>query len=197
MSESRADESAAATDETAGSNPQRRRRLRRMSYRNEIDITEFEIGAGDINVTNLPTSRLITELIGSNVAVAVYDPEAKVAGLLQFLLPHFKLDKHSALKNPAVFADTGIPQLYRRCYKLGAEKERMRCYLVGGADVIDRSGSYHPGAENVRSALDVLTRNGVRVERQWIGGNVSRRLELSAADGRIRVFSVSREEVGA
>ena len=65
---------------------------------------------------------LIIHALGSCIGVAVYDPMVKVEGLLHFMLPDSSLDSKKAKKKPAMFADTGIPLLFKSCYKLGAEK---------------------------------------------------------------------------
>lgn len=148
---------------------------------------ELSLGLAEIRVTNHPDSVLTTYVLGSGVAVTVYDPVARVGGMLHFLLPRWSICKKSAMENPATFADSGIPQLYRRCYKFGAEKERMVCYVAGGADVMDRTGSFGLGKDNVRAAIDVLKKNGVEITGEWTGGNEGRYVRLRISDGKFSV----------
>ena len=47
-----------------------------------------------------------------------------------------------------MFADTGIPGLFHASYALGAEKQRLTVYLIGGAQVLDSGGVFHIGKRN-------------------------------------------------
>ena len=121
----------------------------------------------------------------------------RVGGMLHFLLPRWEISKKSAMDNPATFADSGIPQLYRRCYKFGAEKERMLCYIVGGADVMDKTGAFGLGKDNVQTAIDVLNKNGVKITDQWTGGNEGRHVRLRISDGKISVKTNLGDELNS
>lgn len=153
------------------------------SSENEIEVSRAEILA-----TNTPKSCLVSKNLASGVAIVVHDPKVNVAGLLHFLLPRHAMNEDRAAHNPAMFADTGIPQLFRRCYKLGAKKDRMKCYVIGGADVLDPSGAFTPGRRNVEAAVDVLAQNEVEVTDMWIGGHGARHAKIFASGGRIEVL---------
>lgn len=156
-----------------------------MSRANEILVDGAEI-----KVSNDPTMCLKTPSLGSGVAVMVYDPEVHVGGVLHFLMPAWEIDKQQAVENPSLFGNSGIPQLYRRCYKFGADKSRMKCYLVGGADVLDPTRRFLPGQNNLDAAKKMLEQNGVTVNEEWTGGQDSRVARLFNDDGRIVVETV-------
>ncbi len=80
------------------------------------------VGVGDMKVSNDPNTVLVTYSLGSCIGVGVYDPVAKVAGLLHYMLPESSLDAVKARKNPFMFGDTGIPVLFKETYRLGAKK---------------------------------------------------------------------------
>lgn len=90
-----------------------------------------------MKVSNNQEDVLITYALGSCIGVAVYDPLVRVGGLLHFMLPDSNLDVDKAKANPAMFADTGIPLLFKSCYRLGAEKHRMVVKVAGGASILD------------------------------------------------------------
>ena len=148
---------------------------------------ESLVEMADLKVTNDPTTSLVTSTLGSGVAVAVYDPQVRVGGMLHFILPEWEINKKQAQDNPSIFANCGIPNLYRRCYKLGADKARMKCYVVGGADVIDGSKTFSPGQANLKAALEILKQNGVTPAEQWVGGTACRVIRLFPDDGRVEI----------
>ena len=99
------------------------------------------IGISDFNCSKKPGDVLVTYALGSCIAVVVFDPMAMVGGLLHFMLPDSNLDKKKASECPAMFADTGIPLLFKSCYALGAEKRRMIVKIAGGASILN-DGDY-------------------------------------------------------
>ena len=88
---------------------------------------------------------LITYSLGSCIGVVIYDSQVKVGGMLHYMLPESQLDREKAQKNPYMFADTGIPALFKAAYALGALKSRMRVVVVGGAQILDQKGFFNIG----------------------------------------------------
>lgn len=91
------------------------------------------VGIADCQISADPESVLVTYALGSCIAVAIYDPAARVAGMLHFMLPESGIDPGKARERPFMFADTGVPLLFRRAYELGADKKRMVVRVAGGA----------------------------------------------------------------
>ena len=91
------------------------------------------IGIGEYVVTRTADAEIVTHALGSCVAVCLWDPVTRVAGMLHFLLPESKLNAERAARQPGTFADTGIPLLFQTAYCAGASKSRLRVYLLGGA----------------------------------------------------------------
>ena len=91
------------------------------------------IGIADLKVSNNPEDTLVTYSLGSCIGLAVYDPMAKVGGILHYMLPDSSINQERAEKNPAMFANKGIPLLFKQCYSLGADKKRMIIKVAGGS----------------------------------------------------------------
>ncbi len=96
------------------------------------------VGVSDMKVSNDSKSTLITYSLGSCIGITIYDPVVKVGGILHFMLPESSLDRAKAEKNPYMFADTGIPALFKAAYELGAKKQRMKVTVAGGSQVLDQ-----------------------------------------------------------
>ena len=155
------------------------------------------VGIGELAVSNSADDQLGTVALGSCVAVCLWEPKVRVAGLLHFLLPESSLNQGRAEREPGVFADTGIARLFHSAYALGAQKKRCQVRLVGGAEIgghkaDGREGLFNVGRRNVLAARAVLWRNGVLVEGEDVGGTAPRTLTISAADGRITVKTDGR-----
>src|SRR4051812_15648615 len=84
------------------------------------------VGIGELAVSSDRESVVITHALGSCVAVCVWDEVAGVAGLVHLLLPHSSINPQRAGAQPAAFADTGIPLLFRTAYQHGLQKGRCQ-----------------------------------------------------------------------
>lgn len=143
------------------------------------------VGIADCRISDDPDSVLVTYALGSCVAVAIHDPVSRVGGLLHFMLPESALDPAKARERPYMFADTGIPLLFRRAYEKGAEKRRLVVRLAGGAQVMDDNGVFNIGKRNYLAARKILWKAGVLLQAEEVGGNISRTVRLEVGTGTI------------
>ncbi len=150
-------------------------------------MKEIVVGIADSKVSRHPDDVMVTYALGSCVAVAVYDPVARVGGLLHFMLPNSSLNVSKARENPSMFADTGVPFLFQSCYELGADKRRMVVKIAGGANIIGEASFFRVGQKNLTVLRKILWRNGILVSGQDTGGNANRTLRFHMQDGRVLV----------
>ena len=140
-------------------------------------------------VSNDPSEIIVTHGLGSCIAVLVYDPVAKVGGLLHYMLPESNLDRDKAILRPCIFADTGIPILFQSAYQLGAAKSRMVVMAVGGAQMLDDNGTFNIGKRNHLAMRKIFWKAGVIVQREEIGGNNSRTVSIEVESGCVLMRS--------
>ena len=143
------------------------------------------IGVGDLAVSKNAEAELVTFSLGSCLGVIIYDRLAKVGGLLHLMLPDSALNAVRAAKQPGVFADTGLPMLFKNAYALGAAKNRLRVVVVGGSQVMDESGHFNIGQRNYAAVRKIFWRNNVLVDAEEVGGRVNRTVGLEIKTGRI------------
>lgn len=157
-------------------------------------MSQITVGIGDCQFSADPANTLITYALGSCIAIAVYDPKTHVGGLLHYLLPDSSIDPEKAARNPFMFADTGIPELFLKAYKLGAVKQRLIVTVAGGAQVMS-SEYFNIGKRNQLAAKKILWRAGVLVRHEETGGESSRTLRMDLATGKIFLRTAGRVEV--
>ncbi len=145
------------------------------------------VGIADMQVADNPGATLITYSLGSCIGVTIYDPAAKVGGLLHYMLPDSQIDGQKAQKNPWMFADTGIPLFFKEAYKLGAEKRRMQVKVVGGSQILDESGFFNIGKRNYMALRKIFWANNVLIHAEDVGGTVNRTLSLELPSGNVFV----------
>ncbi|MBW2619458.1 MAG: chemotaxis protein CheD [Deltaproteobacteria bacterium] len=139
-------------------------------------------------------STLITYSLGSCLAVCLYDSTARVGGMLHLMLPDSKIDPGKAKVNPFMFADTGIPVLFKACYKLGATKAGLKVRLAGASQAMDESGIFKIGKRNYQAARRLLWKNNVNVAAEDVGGTAHRTVWLEIATGDITMRFPGRLE---
>jgi chemotaxis protein CheD len=152
------------------------------------------IGIADCQVSKEPDSTLVTYALGSCVAVLIHDPTVNVGGLLHFMLPESNLDLVKAAKNPSMFADTGIPLLFRSAYQLGADKKRLVVTVAGGAQMMDTQGTFNIGKRNCLAMRKILWKAGVLVHSEHLGGEVSRTVRLEVRSGKVTLREAGQPE---
>jgi chemotaxis protein CheD len=143
------------------------------------------VGIAAMEVCKDIQTGLITYSLGSCIGVAIYDPVAKVGGLLHYMLPESKIDPHKAQKNPYMFADTGIPLLFREAFRYGASKGRIIVKVAGGSQILDDTGFFNIGKRNYMALRKILWKNNILIKAEDIGGQVSRTLRLELATGKV------------
>lgn len=153
------------------------------------------VGVGDMVVCDDPQVLLVTYALGSCIGVTIYDPVAKVGGLLHFMLPSADLNKEKAAANPAMFGDTGIPLLFKACYEKGARKDRLIVCAAGGAEVLSDDGHFKIGSRNRTLVRKIFWKNNILIAGDETGGSNSRTLSLRMADGTAIVRTQGTERV--
>lgn len=148
------------------------------------------VGVADMAVSNEPGDVIITYSLGSCIAVVIYDPVVRVGGLLHYMLPEASLDAEKAKKIPSMFADSGIPVLFKQSYQFGAKKNNMVVKVVGGAQILDENGVFNIGKRNYLALRKIFYKNNVMIAAEHVGGSVNRTVRLDIATGLV-VLKVS------
>jgi chemotaxis protein CheD len=143
------------------------------------------VGIADMGITQSQDEGLITYSLGSCIGVVIFDPVARVGGLLHYMLPESQIDPQKAQKNPFMFADTGIPLLFKEAYRYGAVKNRIIVKVAGGAQILDDSGFFNIGKRNYMAMRKILWRNNVLIKAEDVGGQVSRTVRLDLETGKV------------
>lgn len=147
-------------------------------------IKRVTVGIGELAVSSAPGSLIITHALGSCISVILHDPQVPVAALLHFLLPESRINPERAAKQPATFADTGIPLLLEQARQRGMDPRRTRVWLIGGAEV-NGAGTLNVGKRNTLAARNILWKNGLMVHKEAVGGTDARTASITVTEGLV------------
>jgi chemotaxis protein CheD len=147
-----------------------------------VDIADMKIATGNDNGDEITTYAL-----GSCIGVAIYDPVTRIGGMLHYMLPEASLNIEKARENPYMFADTGIPMLFRNAYQQGAVRSRLLIKLAGGANVMDSSNFFNIGKRNYLAARKLLFKNNLLITSEMVGGVSGKTMKMRLSDGRVEI----------
>jgi chemotaxis protein CheD len=129
----------------------------------------------------------IKTLLGSCVAVCVWDPESRVGGAVHYLLPR---GRHSHGETGR-YGTLAIPALIRAVCALGGHAGSLKAKIFGGARVLQGLGPQSGaslGDSNAVVAREVLAAEDVPVMGADVGGDRGRRVLFHVGDGSAWVW---------
>jgi chemotaxis protein CheD len=151
------------------------------------------VGIGDLIVSNCPDDLIVTFALGSCLGLAIYDPVARVGGILHAMLPDSSIRRKEEEFNPSKYVNTGISMLFKEAYKLGAEKSRIIVKMTGCSAVLDDGNVFNIGQRNYTAAQNTLRKNNVLVDVDHCGCSKSVTLMLEIKTGKVIVRIQNKE----
>lgn len=131
----------------------------------------------------------VATIVGSCVAVFLWDPVHNAGGLTHFLLPQW--DRIGAATSR--YGDVALDDLLEKLVALGCQRSRLRAKVFGGACVLKAfqgNGGKHLGTKNSEFAIDWLNQQHIPVVEQHVGGTRGRKIEIDTASGAASVREV-------
>ena len=121
-----------------------------------------------------PDPAEVTTILGSCVAVCVFDPVLRLGGTNHYLLPHWVGNGLSSTR----FGNVAVRSLIDKVLALGGQKENLQAKVFGGACVLDafHGRAEHLGTKNADLALRTLRQEGIPVVADDVGGRRGRKV---------------------
>lgn len=127
--------------------------------------------------------------LGSCVAVCLYDPPTKIAGMSHIMLP----DSERSLDpgNKGKFADLAIPLLISKMTAIGADAQRLIAIIIGGAEMFYFPGrscsTLRIGERNIAAVKALLEECGIPIIGESIAGRQGKSVSFDVSTGIIQV----------
>ncbi len=134
---------------------------------------------GQLFVATTPAS--ITTILGSCVAVCLWDGVLGIGGINHYLLPTGMKTTSSGLR----YGNVAIEQLMEKLLQAGVRYPQLRAKVFGGACVLDamRGKENHLGGKNADIARRMLAEAGIPIVASDVGGDRGRKLIFHPHDG--------------
>jgi chemotaxis protein CheD len=147
-----------------------------------------------MQVSNDPTSVLVTYALGSCVGITLHDQTLSVGGLLHVMLPSSDVHAEAAARRPAMYVDTGLASMLGKLVALGCEQQNLVVKIAGGGQLLSASQQLALGPRNVEAVRAACAAHGLTVAAEDVGGTRSRNLQLHVGTGRVAVTSRGKEK---
>jgi len=132
--------------------------------------------------------------LGSCVAIALYDRDAKIGALAHILLPSKSMSRETG--NPAKFPETIVPVMLAEMRQLGSSPSaRISAKIIGGASMFGQlvSGTgINVGERNVLATREVLAAANIPLLAEDTGLDYGRSVYFYIDDGRVEVRSLKK-----
>jgi len=148
-------------------------------------LQQAYLHAGHMVISSEPCR--VTTVLGSCVAVGLWDPTSGVGGVNHFLLPQGN--------ESARFGNIAVRTLIREVVAAGGRRRSLQAKLFGGACVLrafktSGTGTMHLGQKNVEVARQILIDEGIPVAAEDTEGDRGRKLIFQTHDGAAWVRSL-------
>lgn len=158
---------------------------------------EIRVGIADAKIISAPDS-IMTIGLGSCVGIALYDTVKKITALIHIMLPDSHVFKK--ITNPYKFADLAIPLILEEMIKRGCAKRNLVAKIAGGASMFkfsEKSINSDIGNRNIEAVRKAITREGITVASEDVGGSKGRSMFVESETGRvlIRIVGEGTKEI--
>jgi len=126
---------------------------------------------------------VINTILGSCIAVCLYDPILKIGGMNHYMLPNWS---GNDLVSPK-YGNIAIEKLIEKMLVMGSKKSNLQAKVFGGGDLISpQKNSLHIGERNIRVAEMMLAEHKIPVIASSTGGNRGRKILFHTGTGEVR-----------
>lgn len=154
-------------------------------------MNEFFLQPGEIKFSETP-AKIIT-ILGSCIAVCIYDVELKFGGMCHYYLPRaYNSVDHTTNK----YGKNAIPNLLKEFKKKGSKKENLRAKIIGGGHVLDavQESETEVGKENIKIALELLHKFEIQIEGKKVGGFRGKKVRFFTDSGLVQIKDIEQTE---
>ncbi|MDD2358415.1 MAG: chemotaxis protein CheD [Thiovulaceae bacterium] len=146
------------------------------------------IHVGQIHIDKAPYA--ISTVLGSCVAICIYDSQLGIGGMNHYLLPFWN---GHGLQTPK-FGNISIPKLIESMQEKGSRIETMEAKIFGGASMhISASENMMIGQKNIIVAKEILKEYRIPIVAEDVGGEQGRKIQFNLEKGKVLLKYTSKQ----
>lgn len=158
-------------------------------------MSQIHVAMGAIVVSADQESKLAT-FVGSCIALCLYDPHAKIAGMSHIMLPK-NCNGKTNHDETGKYADHAIENTIKIMIEKGADVKRIKASMAGGAKIFaNESGDsiFNVGEKNTESVKEILREKKIPLVSSHVGMTYGRWVKLDINTGKMTVSNNKHKE---
>ncbi len=127
---------------------------------------------------------LVHTVLGSCVAVCLWDPKHRYGGICHYILPKSTDGEHNGK-----YGEVAIPHMIRLMLEMGSLKGELKAHIVGGGD----NAKFHSivGSANADLADELLRQHQIEVLTRDVKGQFGRKVVFNSSTGEILIYKIN------
>jgi len=146
-------------------------------------VKHVRLQIGDVAVSSTPA--LLSTMLGSCVAVCLFDPVLQAGGMNHILLPYGVNNGHGAR-----FGIHAMELLINKLMRLGAERRRLVAKAFGGASVLTGMHMLQIGEMNINFIKHFLSAEKIPLVASRLGGEHAVHVDFNTDTGIAKIRTV-------
>lgn len=143
---------------------------------------------------------IVTTLLGSCVAVTLYNPRHRMGAICHAVLPTCRKEHPCNPRghvDPGKYVECAIRLMLEEFQARGVSRNDIEAKLFGGSDMFDSAvaKSRGVGRQNMQTALEFLASQSVRVLTQDLGGQRGRKIIFHTHTGEVFLKRLKKSEI--
>ncbi len=133
---------------------------------------------------------VVNTILGSCVAVCLYDPVKRIGGINHYMLPFWNGE---GLASPK-YGNIAIEKLLEKLQNYGSNKTNLVAKVFGGGEVIEtEAGLFHIGERNIEIALNTLKEYRINIIASSVGGKLGRKIQFDTEEGTVLMKYIQKQ----
>lgn len=129
---------------------------------------------------------IVQTILGSCVAVYLWDPVLQFGGVNHYMLP----EKEGSSSHK--YGSVAIPDLFKRMLQLGSAKTNLKAKVFGGGELANSTGIYSIGSRNIILAQETLKNEKIPIVSFSMGGHYGRKVIVYTATGEVYISRIKQ-----
>lgn len=145
----------------------------------DVKIGKFYLYPSNIFVSVEPC--LITTVLGSCIAICLYDVKKNIGGINHFMLPLWNGEGLASAK----YGNVAMEKLLSEMTKNGANREDIEAKMFGGANLVNLT--MNVGERNAETAVRILNNENIKLVAKSTGGTQGRKIIFDTSTGSVHM----------
>lgn len=138
------------------------------------------------------TPHTISTILGSCVAVCLWDKALGYGGMNHYMLP---LWNGNGLASPK-YGNIAIKKLLEKMEGYGSNRKNLIAKVFGGGEVLDSiSDQFNIGGRNINVAQTLLKELDIPIVGSSLGGKLGRKIVMCTQTGEVRMRFVKKQNL--